>query len=167
MTPLDRALAAFDQIVILPGYFPPLDPDLAAIYRLWRHPGELKKAASTFNNLPILIDHVPVTAAQHRPDLVVGSTGTDAEYVHPHLRNSLVFWTQPSIDAIDGNQQRELSAAYHYVPVVTPGVTPDGQPYDGIMTEIEGNHIAQVKDGRAGSDVLVADAMPAFLHHHL
>ncbi len=43
---------------------------------------------------------------------------------------------------------------------MTPGVTPNGEPYDGIMRDIIGNHVALVERGRAGSDVLVADSLP-------
>jgi hypothetical protein len=129
-------------------------------YFLWRHPQELEKAAPSFNNLQILADHVPVTADAHKPELVVGSTGTDAVYQHPYLKNTLVFWTKPAIDAIQSGNQRELSCAYHYVPVMQPGTTPEGLHYDGIMTRLVGNHVALVEDGRAGSDVLVHDAMP-------
>jgi hypothetical protein len=141
----------------IPGYDElGLDPDKK--YLLWRHPGELAKGAKTFNNLPIMADHVPISADKHRPDLVIGSTGTDAQFADPYLRNSLVFWTKPAIDAIESNEQKELSAAYHYVPVMTPGVTPDGQRYDGIMTQLRGNHVALVEDGRAGKDVVVGDS---------
>jgi uncharacterized protein len=134
-----------------------LDPDKK--YMLLRHPKELAKAASTFNNLPILYTHKPRTADRHPSDLVVGSTGTDAVYRHPYLQNSLVFWTKPAIDAIENGEQREISSAYHYDPVMTPGVY-EGQRYDGWMSNIRANHCAIVPDGRAGSDVLVADAMP-------
>jgi hypothetical protein len=36
----------------------------------------------------------------------------------------------------------------------------EGQPYDGRMTEIQGNHLALVEVGRAGSDVVVAARNP-------
>lgn len=126
-------------------------------YWLLRHPDELARAVDTFNNKPILAQHVPVSAAAHRPDLVVGSTGTDAVYKHPYLRNSLVFWTKPAIDAIDSGETKELSSSYHYDPDMTPGVY-EGKKYDGIMRNIRCNHVALVPEGRAGSDVVVADA---------
>ena len=134
-----------------------LDPERK--YMLLRHPDELAKAAATFNNLPVLADHIPVSSEKHPSDIVVGSTGTDAVYKHPYLMNSLVFWTQPAIDAIKDGKQRELSSAYHYDFDPTPGVY-EGQKFDGIMRNIRGNHVAIVPDGRAGSDVVVADAMP-------
>jgi hypothetical protein len=39
---------------------------------------------------------------------------------------------------------------------MAPG-TFEGQRYDGRMTEINGNHVAIVAEGRCGSDVVVAD----------
>jgi 8-oxo-dGTP pyrophosphatase MutT (NUDIX family) len=129
-------------------------------YRLWRHPDELKKAAQTFNAIPLLIKHVPVSADDHKPDLVVGSLGTDAEFDAPYLYNSIVSWVQDAIDRIDDGSQKQLSASYHYEADMTPGTTPEGLPYDGIMRNIKGNHVALVKEGRAGPDVAVADAMP-------
>jgi len=132
-----------------------LDP--GKTYMLLRHPDELKKAAATFNNLPILTRHVAVNAADHRPDLTVGSTGTDAAFVGPYLKNSLVVWAQDAIDAIEDDSQRELSAAYRYEIDMTPG-TFMGQRYDGVMRNIVGNHLALVSAGRAGSDVVVGDA---------
>jgi hypothetical protein len=135
-----------------------LDPEKK--YMLWRHPDELKRGAPSFNNLQILADHVPVTADSPQPDLVIGSTGTDAVYRHPYLQNSLVFWTKPAIDAITSGRQRELSCGYHYDADMRPGTTPEGLHFDGIMRNLHGQHVALVSDGRAGSDVIVADAMP-------
>ena len=53
----------------------------------------------------------------------------------------------------------ELSLAYFYAPDMTPG-TWQGQPYDGVMRQIMGNHLALVEEGRAGHDVAVRDAKP-------
>ena len=39
----------------------------------------------------------------------------------------------------------------------------NGQPYDGIMTNIRGNHVALVERGRIGRDALVADALPKLM----
>jgi uncharacterized protein len=134
-----------------------LDPD--RLYRLYRDPEELAKAAGTFNNLPILKRHVPVTAQAPRPDLVIGSTGTDAQYAHPYLRNSLVVWDQDAIDRIENAESKQLSAAYHYRADMTPGAV-DGERHDGVMRDIRGNHVAAVPEGRAGDDVVVGDAKP-------
>jgi hypothetical protein len=127
------------------------------IYQLFRPPEELSKAASTFNNLPLLASHVMANAADHRPDDVVGSTGTDARFTDPYLDNSLVVWAQFAIDGIESNKQRQLSAAYRYVPLIEAG-TYRGVRYDIRMTNIRGSHVALVSEGRAGADVVVGDA---------
>ncbi|MGB8839433.1 MAG: DUF2213 domain-containing protein, partial [Aliidongia sp.] len=63
------------------------------------------------------------------------------------------------IDAVESGAQRELSCGYRYVAEMSPGTSPDGVKYDGRMTQIVANHVALVEAGRAGPDVMVADAM--------
>lgn len=134
-----------------------LDPN--QVYHLFRDPAELKKGAPTFNNLPLLSEHVPVSAAAHRPELVIGSTGTDAEFVAPYLRNSLVVWAASAIEGIESGAQRELSCAYRYRADMKPG-TYQGERFDGRMVDLIGNHVAVVATGRAGPDVVVGDSLP-------
>jgi hypothetical protein len=134
-----------------------LNPD--KVYMLLRDPGELAKAASTFNNIPLLSTHVPVSADEPQKELIVGSTGTDAMFEAPYLKNSLVVWDSIAIAGIDSKEQCELSSAYRYTPDMTPGVY-EGIAYDGVMRNIVGNHVALVEVGRAGPDVVVGDADP-------
>ena len=134
-----------------------LRPD--KVYYLLRDPKELAKAATTFNNIPLLNEHIPVTAADPQKMAVVGSTGTDAEFDGTYLKNSLVVWDADSIAGIETDEKKELSSAYRYVADMTPGVH-EGQPYDGVMRDIVGNHVALVIEGRAGSDVVVGDSLP-------
>lgn len=132
-----------------------LDP--GKIYNLLRHPAELEKAAPTFNNLPVLSTHVYAGVDKPPKDLIIGSTGTDACYTFPYLQNSLVVWDSVAIAGINTREQCELSSAYRYTPIMTPGVY-EGVAYDGIMTDIIGNHVAVVETGRAGPDVVVGDS---------
>ncbi|MFT9068337.1 MAG: DUF2213 domain-containing protein [Acetobacter syzygii] len=134
-----------------------LDPD--RLYHLLRDPEELARAAPTFNALPVLAEHAHVTAQAPRAELVVGTTGTNATFTSPYLTNSLAIWNAGAIHNIRSGAQRELSCAYRYTPVMEAGQF-EGQPYDGRMTNIRGNHVALVPSGRAGPDVLVADAKP-------
>jgi uncharacterized protein len=133
-----------------------LDPD--RIYQLYRDPDELAKGASTFNRIQLLIKHTPVSADDHQPDEVAGTTGSDAEFVAPYLRNSLTVWTREGIDLVESEKQKELSSAYRYRADMRPGHTPAGEAFDGVMRDIEGNHVAIVKEGRAGPDVVVGDS---------
>lgn len=133
-----------------------LQPD--QVYQLYRDPGELERAAATFNNIPLLSEHVAVIPENGLPDdLIIGSTGTDAEFDGTYLRNSLVVWQQEAQDAIEADRKRELSCGYRYRADMTPGLTPESLRYDGVMREIMGNHVALVIEGRAGPDVVVGD----------
>lgn len=134
-----------------------LDPD--KVYQLLRDPDELEKSAPTFARLPILKEHVPTKASDHKGDLVIGAIGSDVKFNPPYLDADLCFWTDGSIAGIEADKIRELSCCYHYVPIMEPGEY-QGQKYDGRMTQIQGNHLALVESGRAGSDVLVADSNP-------
>lgn len=127
------------------------------IYKLLRDPEELRKAAETFNNLPVLLEHVPTSADDHPADITVGATGTDAKFKAPYLFNSLAIWVREGIDGIESGEKRQLSCCYRYRPDMTPGVY-QGEAYDGVMRDIVGNHVALVKEGRAGPDVMAADS---------
>lgn len=141
-----------------------LDPDKK--YMLYRDPEELSAATDTFNNLPILSEHKPVSADEHDHDLVIGSTGTDAEFDGTHLDNSLAFWPRDAIDDIESNNKKQLSCAYRYRADMTPGATDSGEKYDGVMRDIVGNHVALVHEGRAGPDVVVGDEANPGLDRH-
>ena len=140
----------------IPGYEElGLDPE--RMYQLFRDPEELKRAAPTFNNKPILNTHMPVTADSYPQELVIGSTGTDASFNDPYLDNSIVIWKGEDINGVESDAKKELSSAYRYRADMTPG-THQGVPYDGVMRDIVGNHVAVVKEGRAGADVVVGDS---------
>jgi uncharacterized protein len=134
-----------------------LDPQ--KIYYLFRSPEELSKGADTFARLPILSKHIPVSADSPRQDLIVGSIGSEVNFLDPYLDADVCIWDAKAIAGIETETVREFSCAYHYVPLMTPGEY-NGERYDGIMTQIRGNHLALVEAGRAGSDVLAADSNP-------
>lgn len=128
-------------------------------YRLLRDPIELEKGASSFDGKPLLIRHVGVHAKDPQQELIVGTLGK-CTFEPPYLiTRPLMLWTQEAIDLIESDRQRELSSAYRYRALMQPGIY-DGQPYDGRMVDIRGNHTAIVKEGRVGPDVFVADSLP-------
>lgn len=131
-----------------------LDP--SRIYMLFRDPEELAKAAPTANNIPLLDEHVPVSVTDHKPESIVGATGSDAVFNAPYLDQSLVVWTQKAIRGIETGSQQEISCAYWYRADMTPG-TYEGIRYEGVMRDIKFNHVALVERGRAGPDVMVGD----------
>jgi len=88
---------------------------------------------------------------------VIGATGSDAAFKAPYLTNSLVVWAKSAIDGIENDEKKEIASAYHYSADMTPG-TYEGIRYDGVMRSIIGNHVAVVREGRAGTDVVVGDS---------
>jgi hypothetical protein len=134
-----------------------LDPD--KVYNLFRPPEELEKAVPTFARIPILSEHVPISSSEIPKDKIIGSIGSEVSFDSQYLDADLCFWVDDAIAGIESAQVKELSCAYRYIPVMESGEY-KGQPYDGRMTEIQGNHLALVEVGRAGSDVVVADSNP-------
>ena len=126
------------------------------IYYGYREGTALALGAHTFNGLPLLLGHHAESADNPQKEHRVGSLGTDATFSSPYLDNSIIVTDAAAIRAIETGEARELSAAYRYEPIWEPGVF-NGQPYDFIMRNIEGNHVALVREGRAGHDVIVAD----------
>lgn len=136
-----------------------LDPN--RIYKGYRPGTELAKGAATFNGLNILSEHIKDDAEDPAKDYIIGSMGTDAKYSAPYLQNSLIIKDAEAIELLNPADpskapKREISASYRYDPVFEAG-TFNNVRYDFIMTNIRGNHIALVEEGRAGSDVVVSD----------
>ena len=129
------------------------------VYYLLRDPEELEKAAPTFNNLPLLSKHIPVSADEPQKEVIAGTTGSDTVFKDGYLKCSLAVWDAEAIAGIESGEQVELSSAYYYTADMTAGEF-EGRHYDGVMRDIVGNHVALVDVGRAGRDVVVSDADP-------
>lgn len=132
-----------------------LDPD--TVYQVFRDPVALEAGAASFNNIQLMDDHIIVQPNDPKKDRIVGSTGTDATFDGVYLKNSLVVWDARSIERIENGEQREISCAYRYDARLESGEFM-GLPYTVVMSNIVGNHVALVKEGRAGPDVVVADS---------
>lgn len=134
-----------------------LDPNKT--YNLLRDPEELRKSLDTFKGLQLLIRHIPVDAENSEKESTIGSIGTDVDMDEDgRVWSSLRVFDQEGIDYIESEKMRELSAGYAYDADMTAG-TFKGVPYDGIMRNIHGNHVAIVERGRIGSDAIIADSI--------
>lgn len=131
-----------------------LDPE--TIYYGWRKGDELEKAARTFCGLPLMREHHFDSSEAPQREHRVGSVGTDCAWKAPYLTATLTVTDAEAIRKIESGERMELSSGYFFTPVFEKGEW-NGQPYDFIMTDIQGNHVALVEEGRAGSDVCVAD----------
>lgn len=131
-----------------------LDPE--KVYMCYRPAEELEKAAHTFNGLPVLGKHQEDSAENPQKKIRVGNVGTDVKFNAPYLDATLTFTDKDGIDEIESESKKELSSSYRWKPVIEKGSF-NGENYDIRMTDIEGNHVALVEKGRAGSDVMVHD----------
>lgn len=128
-------------------------------YKLLRDPKELRKAAPTWARKPILLVHTPISADDHPREVTVGTIGDDVSFAEPYLKAPLTIWDGEAIKLIESGKQRELSSSYRYTADMTSGRY-EGEAYDGVMRDIACNHVALVKKGRAGPDVIVGDSEP-------
>lgn len=159
ISPLTRVQVAPYRGCEIPGWQElGLEPE--RVYRGYRPASELSKPETieSVNGIPIQLAHHMDYADNPAKNTRVGSTGTDGAFHDPFLTNSLHIQDKNAIDRINDGSMRELSLAYRYKPVFTPGETPDGEKYDFIMTDISANHVALVDEGRAGHEVLVYDS---------
>lgn len=117
------------------------------------------ESMASFTHRPVTDDHPPefVTADNWR-QYAVGGTSTDVAREGDFLRVPLMISDSATIQKVQGGKV-ELSNAYNCALDFTPGVTPDGEQYDARQTDIRGNHVAVVGQGRAGSECRIGDNM--------
>ena len=159
ISPLTRVQVAPYRGCEIPGWQElGLEPE--RIYKGYRPASELSKpdTIESVNGIPIQLVHHMDYADNPAKMTRVGSTGTDGAFHEPFLTNSLHIQDKNAIDRINDGSMRELSLAYRYKPVFKSGVSPDGEKYDFLMTDISANHLALVDEGRAGHEVLVYDS---------
>ena len=137
-----------------------LDPE--RLYNVYRPGDEIEKAAATFDGLPLQLQHHIDSADEPQTEFRVGSISRPV-WRAPYLDCDLHITNGAAISAVEHGDFKEISAAYLYEPVVQRGEF-HGQPYDIVMKNIRGNHVALVREGRAGPDVVVADAKPKKKH---
>lgn len=125
-------------------------------YRILRDPEALSQAVSTFERIPILAGHAFVNAENPKKEKVIGAIGSDVSFDAPYLDADTVIWDDQAITLINNGSMTSWSCSYHCTLDMTPGMY-DGKSYDGKMIKIVGNHLALVEEGRAGTDVVIAD----------
>ena len=141
-----------------------LKPD--KIYRIYRPPEELSKK-ETINSLigiPVMLEHEWVDPKE-KPKQLVGSLGDSPVWKAPYLMNSMHITSEDAWKRIEDGSMKELSLGYTRDIIWKPGVTPEGEKYDGKMVNIRANHLAIVAEGRAGPDVCVLDDAKALKRH--
>jgi uncharacterized protein len=92
--------------------------------------------------------------------LLVGATLNDAKFSPPYLLCSIATWSADVIKDIESGAKGSLSLGYRWEPEMRPGVTSEGERFDGVMRDIVANHVALCDVGRIGAAAIIADRAP-------
>ncbi len=112
------------------------------------------ESLASFAGKAITLEHPPVLLdSANTKDYQVGFSGTEVVYDNGFVRAVMTITDKDAIERIMRGDAKEVSAGYRVNYEAVPGVTDSGETYDGIQTEISGNHIAVVRRGRAGPQV--------------
>lgn len=142
-------------------------PEPGRIYNVWRPDSALDnpETIESFRLLPWVDDHAMLGDAPGgipaEQKGIHGVIGENVFFEYPYLKANIKVFSDELATKIEQGKI-ELSAGYSCKYLFTPGVTPDGRPYDAIQTNIRGNHLALVEAGRMGPDVAVLDHRMVF-----
>jgi hypothetical protein len=116
------------------------------------------EALSSFALKPITDGHPTeaVTAANVR-DLQVGISRDTIAQDGDKIAAKLLIQVKDAIEKIERDGINQISAGYSTDIVWKSGVDERYGAFDGVQTNIRGNHIALVKTGRAGPEVRLSD----------
>lgn len=137
------------------GVFPYRADDGKNVIRRLRPVTEvgMPESLSTLNSKPVTLRH-PGEAVD--PDNVakysVGFTGTDAAWDGLNATVTVTVTDRKAIDAIEAGEVRAISCGY-MADISADGGNWQGSEYDETMTGIRYNHVALVREGRAGDGV--------------
>jgi hypothetical protein len=127
-----------------------------SIRREYRPESEVASPESlaSFAGKAITLEHPSVLLdSANTKDYQIGFSGTEVVYDNGFVRAVMTITDKDAIESIMRGDAKEVSAGYRVNYDATPGVTDSGENYDGIQKEINGNHIAVVRRGRAGPQV--------------
>jgi hypothetical protein len=116
-----------------------------------------KAAMASLAWRPVTLDHPDdaVTAKNWKQlavGYVTGKVARDGEYVEVPL----ALMDHDAITAVQ-NGHAQLSVGYGAKLVWGDGVTPAGEPYHAVQTDIRANHVAVVKFARGGDKLKIGD----------
>jgi hypothetical protein len=132
------------------------------IYKVYRPEQSLNNpdTINSFKLLPWIDDHKMLgdLGVPTEQKGVSGVIGEEVYYEAPYLKATIKVFSQAMTDKIQSGEKIELSAGYACTYDWQSGVTQDGVAYDCIQTQMRGNHLALVDEGRMGHDVKVMDS---------
>ena len=129
------------------------------IVRVWRPEKEVFDAASirTYAHRPVTVGHPPkFVDADTWKDVAVGQLDGEVVRDGEFVRVPMTVMDAAAITQIEDGD-RQLSMGYTATIVFGDGVTPDGEAYEAMQTELRMNHLAIVAKARGGSELKIGD----------
>jgi len=133
-------------------------PDLQVV-RVYRPEEEVfaQDAMHSYAYRPLTVDHpAKMVDATTWKGVSVGQTGGEVVRDGDFVRVPLVLMDAAAIKAYEGGK-RELSMGYTSEIVFRDGVTPGGEQYDAVQTQLRMNHLAVVDRARGGEQLRIGD----------
>lgn len=132
-------------------------PELATV-RVYRPESAVfaADAMRSYAHRPVTLGHRGTVTAANWRDVAAGSTGGEVVRDGEFVRVPLSLMDQSAIDAYDAGT-RELSMGYGANLEFADGKTPEGEPYDAIISSMQMNHLALVDQARGGQSLRIGD----------
>lgn len=134
--------------------------DSKKIFTLYRPPEEVfnDESLKSLNNIPITLGHPKgnIVDASNWQKLAKGEVSNVHKRDEQSIGGTLTIRAKDAVNAVN-NGKKELSVGYSSHVEMKPGITPEGEQYDGIQTKIRGNHHAIVDAGRCGAMCRIND----------
>jgi len=135
-----------------PGVFGYSDPE-GNEWTEWKPAEELHspETLASFGLMVVTDDHPPeMVNIENVSQYQKGHIGDQIEPDQEGKIKAQILITDADLVSKIESGKQELSVGYRIAADETPGTSPEGVPYDVKQTEIRGNHLAVVDQGRAG-----------------
>lgn len=120
-----------------------------------------KATLESFANIPLTVEHPKdLVDSSNWKQHAVGVTGNEILRDGEFLKIGIRVTDADAVAAVKRGK-RELSVGYEAQFDKTPGVSPEGEPYDWRQTSILANHLAITDAARAGSKARIGDSWGA------
>lgn len=137
-------------------------PEMSVV-RVYRPPEEVfsQDTMRSFAFRPMTNSHPnKLVTAETWKAVAIGQTGDEVVRDGEMVRVPLVLMDAKAIKDFEAGK-RELSMGYTAEIVFRDGITPDGDPYDAVQTQIRNNHLALVDRARGGDQLRIGDDTPS------
>jgi hypothetical protein len=155
--PMPNGYLRVEAFLTRTGVFPYRRADGSTI-REYRPPEEVFAPASlaSFDLMPATVEHPPVPGgllnSSNTHQFQVGAVG-NLRRIGDRMKGAIVVTDSKAQAELPA--RREISLGYVCDLEMSPGISPEGEPYDAIQRNIVGNHCAFTKMARGGPDLRV------------